>query len=589
MDRKGIIAVALAIIALVWWTLHNQAEMEKYRQAKRASDAVKAAERAKVEEAAAQAAAPVAGTETGAGAAPAVPVTPEVPETTETLSTALLEQTFTSAGGGISRVVLKTHTGEGGRKIILNEFGSLPIGSVSDRAGEGVRAPYTAKFDPTTNEAVFERVDGRQLRTVKKFTLPKGAGLKEDYTTKLELTLTNSGAQELVLPPYYVYLGSTAPIHGHDMPNYTGFGWMKKGFTFKDLTHFTQGGFLGMGKTESPLHLERNGGNRWVGVTNQYFTTILTPAGATGEGSWARRYRIEPPLWKESGRSEAGDPSQRFAVEGAISMPGITLAAGQSATQSFDIYTGPREFHRLKSLGADQDEVMAFGVFEIVSELLLTSMNWLNARLGTYAAAIIVLTIIIKLLLYPLQNKATASMKKMQALQPKMTELREKYQDDPQRMNTELMKLYKDYGVNPFGGCLPMLIQIPIFFGFYNMLGKAVELRNSSFLWVNDLSQPDTVYDIAGLPINPLPLLMAGTMFWQMAITPKSGDPVQQRVFMFMPVIFVFFCYNFASALALYWTVQNIFSIVQLYLTRNQETPVLQKVTVPVKKKGRGR
>src|SRR5438067_13887360 len=119
-------------------------------------------------------------------------------------------------------------------------------------------------------------------------------------------------------------------------------------------------------------------------------------------------------------------------------------------------------------------------------------MNWLKSVLGNYAAAIFVMTLIIKTVLWPLQNAATRSMKKMQALQPRMTELREKYKDDPTRMNEELMKLYKQYGVNPFGGCLPMFVQIPIFFGFYSMLGTAIELRNSKFLWVHDLSQPDT-------------------------------------------------------------------------------------------------
>jgi YidC/Oxa1 family membrane protein insertase len=142
------------------------------------------------------------------------------------------------------------------------------------------------------------------------------------------------------------------------------------------------------------------------------------------------------------------------------------------------------------------------------------------------------------------------------------------------------MKLYKDYGVSPFGGCLPMLVQIPIFFGFYSMLGTAFELRNSKFLWVQDLSQPDTVAHIAGVPLNILPLLMAASMLWQMSLTPKTGDAVQQRVMMFMPLIFIFFCYNFASALALYWTVQNIFTIVQLYVTRDKAAPALQKVSV---------
>jgi YidC/Oxa1 family membrane protein insertase len=133
-----------------------------------------------------------------------------------------------------------------------------------------------------------------------------------------------------------------------------------------------------------------------------------------------------------------------------------------------------------------------------------------------------------------------------------------------------------------------MVIQIPIFFGFYNMLGKAVELRNAPggiFFWIKDLSQPDTIAHIAGVPLNILPIIMAGTMLWQMAISPKSGDPVQQRMFMFMPLIFVFFCYNYASALALYWTVQNLFSVVQLYATRNQAPPQLQKVAAPSKRK----
>jgi YidC/Oxa1 family membrane protein insertase len=232
-------------------------------------------------------------------------------------------------------------------------------------------------------------------------------------------------------------------------------------------------------------------------------------------------------------------------------------------------------------------EVMDFGMFGIVSKTLLNTMNWLHGKVGTYAAAIIILTLIIKSLLWPMQNKATQSMKRMQLLQPKMTDIREKYKDDPTRMNTEVMKLYKDYGVNPLSGCLPMLIQIPIFFGFYNMLGKAVELRNSKFLWVHDLSQPDTIwhFPMVGWPLNVLPLLMAATMLWQMSLSPKSGDPMQQKIFMFMPLIFIGFCYNFASALALYWTVQNLFSVAQLYATRNQAPPTLQKVPAPSKRK----
>ncbi|HVQ21217.1 MAG TPA: YidC/Oxa1 family membrane protein insertase, partial [Terrimicrobiaceae bacterium] len=219
-----------------------------------------------------------------------------------------------------------------------------------------------------------------------------------------------------------------------------------------------------------------------------------------------------------------------------------------------------------------------------VSEFLLWTMNKLNGVFHSYAAAIIILTIIIKTLLWPIQNRATNQLRKMSLLTPKMTELREKYKDDPQKMNEEVMKLYREYGVNPFSGCVPMLIQIPIFFGFYAMLGSAIELRNSSFLWVQDLSQPDTVFRIGGFPVNVLPIVMAGSMIWQMAISPKSGDAMQQRIFYFMPVIFLVFCYNYASGLALYWTTQNLFSIVQLYLTRNKPLPTLEKKSVVAKR-----
>jgi YidC/Oxa1 family membrane protein insertase len=158
-------------------------------------------------------------------------------------------------------------------------------------------------------------------------------------------------------------------------------------------------------------------------------------------------------------------------------------------------------------------------------------------------------------------------------------------------MNAEVMKLYKDYGVNPVSGCLPMMIQIPIFFGLFTMLRQAVELRNATFLWVKDLSQPDKIGHIPGLgwPINILPLIMAGTSFWMTHVTPKSGDATQQRVMMFMPLIFVVFCYNFAAALALYYTTQNLFTILQLYQNRNQPIPKLEKVNQAAKRKGRGR
>ena len=592
MDRKGIIGVAVAILVLVWWQIDYSRKMQRYQEAQRAAQAAAPADQSAAAPSDASAA-PVTPLPPSTAPAPRVALTPEQPpveEKLEKLTSDAVEYTFTNRGGGISRAVLLKHVAEYGKvegdetKVTLNQLGPIPIGAVTETPGQHAGAAFTMQSNSPAGEVVFERTDERQLQTVKKFTMPKGSGLAEEYTSTMEVTFTNRGSQPIQVPGYYVHTGAAAPIHKNDMPYYTGLSYLHDGSgAFKDVNSFTTGGFLFFGKTEQPFFQQNFSQVGWVGVTNQYFSSVVTAVDKAGSAVWAHKFNASeaPIIGAPGGKAPA------VGVEGALGMSGFSLEPGQSTQQTFQIYTGPREHRRLLLLGAQQERIMDFGMFGIISRALLSSMNWLNSKFGSYSAAIIVLTIIIKLLLYPLQNKATASMKKMQALQPKMTELREKYQDDPQRMNTELMRLYKEYGVNPFGGCLPILIQIPIFFGFYNMLGKAVELRNSQFLWVKDLSQPDTIayLPLIGLPLNVLPLVMAGTMFWQMAISPKSGDPVQQRVFMFMPLIFVFFCYNFASALALYWTVQNIFSIVQLYLTRNQTTPSLQKVSTVGKKK----
>ena len=168
-------------------------------------------------------------------------------------------------------------------------------------------------------------------------------------------------------------------------------------------------------------------------------------------------------------------------------MPGFQLQPGQTYNARFEIYAGPKLYHRLAQLSHNEAEVMDFGIFKIVCQLLLNFMNLLHSWLHDYGLAILALTTIIKLTLWPIQNKANRSMRQMAALSPKIQELRDKYKDDPTRMNQEVMKLYKQYGINPVGGCLPMMIQIPIFFGLFKMLGQAVELRNAKFLWVKDL------------------------------------------------------------------------------------------------------
>jgi YidC/Oxa1 family membrane protein insertase len=290
--------------------------------------------------------------------------------------------------------------------------------------------------------------------------------------------------------------------------------------------------------------------------------------------------------------------------QASLVYPAVTLASGQSLERAFTLYAGPKEYKTLSRLGMQMqnevDLVMEYGgFFGFFAKLLLLSMNGLHslmpdvAGFKNYGVVIIVITVIIKLLFWPLTNISTRSMKRMQALQPQMKALQEKYKDDPQKMQRKLWEFYKEHKINPAAGCLPVLVQMPIFIGFYQMIRTAIELRGARFLWNCDLSQPDTLFIVPGLevPFNLLPLLMGATMLWQARLTPVSPgmDPVQQKIMKYMPLMFLAILYNFSAGLTLYWTVQNLLSIAQMKLTRTQEdtaakpaTPVSPALPAPV-------
>src|SRR5581483_9801626 len=187
---------------------------------------------------------------------------------------------------------------------------------------------------------------------------------------------------------------------------------------------------------------------------------------------------------------------------------------------------------------------------------------------------------------------STKSMKRMQALQPEMKALQEKYKDDPQKLSQKQMEFWRKHKVNPLSGCLPMLLQLPLLWGFYRMLQSAIELRGAGFLWISDLSKPDTIFIIPGFdfPVNPMPLVMGATMLWQTHLTPPSPgmDPSQQKIMRYMPLMFLLFMYNFSSGLALYWTVQNLLSILQTKMIQSKPdttTPAAAAPVPPQKKK----
>ena len=559
MDRKAWIAVILSVLGLAAWQWYC---VKTYS---RKPPAVSAKAPASPSPSVAPALTPPPKEESSALVAQS-----------QTLHSPNAEYVFSNDKGGIERAVLLLHLGENKQAISLNGSRTMPIGAVGEIPAEAWGG-FTMQADPETGQAVFTKRDADGLEITKRFVVPQSGAKDGTYVVRMQLIFRNGGNSDLQRKGYFVSTGGAAPIHRNDLPMYTKFDWMHgTKFVSIDVNWFNASSMplLGIQMREArALYQEAREDVVWAGVASQYFCTIVTAEKTKGTSAAATRFDTrrlnEVPV---------------YGIQGAVGMPGFQLTPGQSLEESFEIYAGPKDLSQLRKLGRGQEAVMNFGMFGFVSEFLLWTMNKLNGVFHSYAAAIIILTIIIKTLLWPIQNRATNQLRKMSLLTPKMTELREKYKDDPQKMNEEVMKLYREYGVNPFSGCVPMLIQIPIFFGFYAMLGSAIELRNSSFLWVQDLSQPDTVFRIGGFPVNVLPIVMAGSMIWQMAISPKSGDAMQQRIFYFMPVIFLVFCYNYASGLALYWTTQNLFSIVQLYLTRNKPLPTLEKKSVVAKR-----
>lgn len=245
-----------------------------------------------------------------------------------------------------------------------------------------------------------------------------------------------------------------------------------------------------------------------------------------------------------------------------ISAPSVSLQPGQSAALNYSVYYGPKDLDILKAQGNRLEDVIDYGWFGPVAKPLVYSLKYLYKYTGNYGIAIIIITFILKLIFFPLTHKSYKSMKEMQKLQPKMNELKEKFKNDRDAMNKAVMELYRTHKVNPMGGCLPMLVQIPVFFGLYRALMYSIELRHAPFmLWITDLSAKDPYY--------VTPIIMGATMFIQQKMTPSNMDPVQAKMMLMLPVVFTFMFLNFPSGLVVYWLVNNVLTIAQqMYINK---------------------
>jgi YidC/Oxa1 family membrane protein insertase len=557
--------------------------------------------------------------ETGAPTSP--PPAPPVVEKLTVIENDAMKVTFTSLGAAITEVELKQHKADNGGNIILNEQSHSNVMAlhgwpgadtadfqVQENGGEGVT--YTANLPggltwqrtyafgkEAANDAGLTGYLRELFQSIAvKFGQPDTKPLV--YTLDVSDTLTNTGAADVALPPYSLSVGRAEPIYDAITEwaktrtastfnqQYLGSGWLAGKFHLTTLSNFSPsfvplvGIKTGDAKDQisstaidtAPLH--------WIGVENQFFAMLLTPA---VDNSILNGQFHCYNQWDDDGRLTPHDADPN--IEALANFAGLSVPAGKAVTINYGLYAGPKDFNRLDALGADQGELMNYGWFELLIVPMLTVLHFWFLIFHNYGVAIILLTLMIKGITWPLQSIANHSGKRMQAvaLLPEMQKIKEKYKDQPEKLQGEIWPMYKEYGVNPFGGCFPALIQMPVFFSLYYMLQNAVELRGQSFFWVHDLTKPDTVFSLPYLffgfhpALHLLPIMVTGLTMVMMRMTPQIGDPTQAKIAQYMPLVFLVIFYNFAAALSLYYVINNCVSIIQIYRNLKKPLPELKR------------
>jgi len=299
-----------------------------------------------------------------------------------------------------------------------------------------------------------------------------------------------------------------------------------------------------------------NGNIKWISIEDGYFMSAIIPHKSIDASIRLFQYKDD-------------------IIENKLILPECIINSKTAQTFQFNLFLGPKKTDVLNTIGYDLNKVINYGWFDFIAKPCLWLMNIIYTKIySNYGFSIILLTILIKLVFWPLGTLSYKSMNEMKKIQPLMLEIREKHKNDKKKMNEEIMGLYKTYKVNPLGGCLPTVAQIPVFFALYRMLYQAIELRHAPFLWwINDLSAPDRLFNFSftipfmeppyGIPV--LTIIMGGTMLIQQKMSPPPGDPTQAKMMMFLPIVFTFIFINFSSGLVLYWLVNNILSIMQQY------------------------
>lgn len=445
-----------------------------------------------------------------------------------TVETPLFKAVFTNIGGGIKSLELK--------RYFVGEDDNSPAINISEIVGRAdsfktqVEEGGVLKdivFNPSAGDIIVK--EGGKAELVYKGTTPSGITIEKRYliTDTSYIMETEIKASNPSKAPYsgkaFIQLASN--VAGKD----------EAGYHLGPIIN-ANGKIIRQADDEQ----QKTGAEKlkWIGLEDKYFLSAVIPALENGVA------------WKTTVESVT---SSKATVEVPLS-----IAPGARQEFKYKTFLGPKEYDLLVKQKIGLEEAIEFGWFDWMAKPFLVVLNFFERYLGNYGIAIIVLTVIIKVIFYPLTKKSLHSMNEMKKMQPQMTALKEKHKGNKEKMNKELMELYKRYNVNPLGGCLPIILQIPVFIALYEVLYVAIELRHAPFfLWVTDLSAKDPYYIT--------PVLMGATMFIQQKMTPTSVDPMQAKIMLIMPIVFTFMFLNFPSGLVIYWLINNVLSIVQQY------------------------
>jgi len=507
-----------------------------------------------------------------------------------------IKVTLSSRGGAISKIELKKESADVTKTQVVtfnsgNDESALAIAVKNPTTGklEAVLSEFVAQTGASANSiTLVGSIDGARVERTFFFAAPKDGETIEAHSLRFATKVIPVAGKPA--PSIWVSTGCWQPTQADSANQFLSvLTYDGDELTRVGLDVFTDSsGFFGLGSHKAQIEHPVASVAKpllWVASGNQFFASIVRPRDAQARGTRTEVMVLPVPL-------EAGKRSLH-----AFASWETVPAADLSRTLEGDFFVGPKEYARVAALPDGQVAVLQFSKllgfisFGAICKLLLATLGGVHWLLEwsvswSWGWAIVLLTCLIKVITWPLTAIQMKAAKKMQKFAKPMQDIREKHKDNPEKMQKELMKLYTENKINPFAGCLPILIQMPIFFGLYTAFQTTVELRLQSFLWIHDLSAPDTIFEVGGFPINVLPVLMGLTMWLSMRMTPMpSADGSQKMIFLMMTLLFPIICYPMPAALTLYMTIQNLLTILQTWLTKDEPDVV---VIPPATKKVKG-